>query len=125
MKKVGLCAAAIFLMALGVQAQEKNEQPNSQVPEMPTLRSPIELDPMLTTGKDILSFGVDQQSGEPAYYLDPKSKLYFDFRQREIRNFNTGETYSFDELGRQLRKEESMPKPERKKEVSTFRSRVG
>ena len=119
MKNVGLWVVIVLLTAWGARAQEKNEEPKtSQIPEMPTFRPPADISPMPTPNKDISSFGVDQQSGEPTYYIDPKSKLYFDFQQREIRDFNTGKTYSFDEFNQRLRNEK--PEPERKKEVITL-----
>lgn len=119
MKKVGLWITAILVASLAVQAQEKEKEPKaSQIPEIPTFRPPADVDPMPTPNKDISGFGVDQQSGKPMYYVDPKSKLYFDFQQREIRDFSTGETYSFDEFSQQLRKKK--PEPERKKEVITL-----
>jgi hypothetical protein len=119
MKNVGLWIVIVLLTAWGVQAQEKDKEPEAlQIPEMPTFHPPSDVHPMPTPNKDISSFGINQQSGEPTYYLDPKSKLYFDFQQREIRDFNTGETYSFDEFSQRLRKKK--PEPERKKEVVTL-----
>jgi len=62
-------------------------------------------------------YGTDPQSGEPAYYMDTESGLYFDFQGKIIRNFKTGKEYTFEELEKLLRKERDVPQELKKKRI--------
>jgi hypothetical protein len=50
------------------------------------------------------SYSTDPETGKPRYYLDTDSGLYFDFDQEVIKDFQTGESYTFEELKELLRR---------------------
>lgn len=103
---------SIMLASIPLFAQEKPEQqsPEYDMPNLAPDTSPFHM-PNAGPAK---AFGADPESGEPHFYLDPESGLYFDFHEKKIRNFKNGEVYTFEELKKKLEeasaKEEEQPK---------------
>jgi hypothetical protein len=61
--------------------------------------------------------GTDPQTGEPHYYMDTESGLYFDYREKIVRDFKTGKEYTFEELEKLLRQEKEKPQGLQKKRI--------
>ncbi len=109
MKAIILCCCACLCVVLfgnDMYAQHKPQIMPSRRPEhnMPNLKpdtSPFNM-PNL---KGISAFSTNPETGEPHYYIDPATGLYFNFDQQEIRNFKTGKVYSFKELEKILREQ--------------------
>jgi len=62
------------------------------------------------------SYGIDDQTSEPHFYLDTDTRLYFDFKNKNIRDFKTGKSYSFNDVRKMLRSdriEQSNPQQKR------------
>ncbi len=97
MKAIILCCCACLCVVLfgnDMYAQHKPQiMPKSTAEHnMPNL-------------KGISAFSTNPETGEPHYYIDPATGLYFNFDQQEIRNFKTGKVYSFKELEKILREQ--------------------
>jgi hypothetical protein len=61
--------------------------------------------------------GTDPVTGEPHYFLDSESGLYFDFREKIVRDFKTGKEYTFKELEKLLREEKERSRELYKKRI--------
>lgn len=64
--------------------------------------------------------GTDSQTGETHYYMDSESGLYYDFREKIVRDFKTGKEYTFEKLKKLLRKEKEKPKELQKMRIWSF-----
>lgn len=92
----------VILASAPLLAQEKPQR-EQQFPayKMPKLM-PDNHSSNMPNQQFLKSFGTDPESGEPHYYLDPQTGLYFDFYEKKVRNFKNGEVYTFEELQKLL-----------------------
>ena len=111
MKKLLILSFAIGL-SINIYAQDQPQPPQGKhMPNYLPDETPAEMPNVEFLG----GYGTDPQTGEPAYYMDTESGLYFDFQGKIIRNFKTGKEYTFEELEKLLHKERDVPQKLKKK----------
>ncbi|MFP4094406.1 MAG: hypothetical protein ACLFUB_07975 [Cyclobacteriaceae bacterium] len=97
-----------------VQPQPRESEPQDrQMPNYLPDEAPADIPNM----EFLRGHGTDPVTGEPHYYMDPESGLYFDFREKIIRDFKTGKAYTFKELEKLLRKEPEKPEVPKKSRI--------
>ena len=92
--------------------QEKTPQ-DQQMPNFLPDENPADIPNMEFLG----GHGTDAATGEPHYYMDTESGLYFDFDEKVVRDFRSGREYTFEELKNLLRKERGAPQELKKKRI--------
>lgn len=98
------------------QTQPQPEDKAPQHPQMPNFlpdKAPADIPNM----EFLSGHGTDPQTGEPYFYMDTESGLYFDFREKIVRDFKTGKEYTFGELSELFRKERENPQEHKKKRI--------
>jgi len=94
------------------QNQTENKPPqNKPMPNYLPDKPPTQIPNLRFDGGS----GVDPQSGKLQYYLDTETRLYFDFEDRVVRDFQTGKMYTFEELRDKFQRREKEPKRLEKK----------
>jgi hypothetical protein len=99
-----VCSLLLASASLFVQEMIPKDQhvPKYDMPNLTPDASPFNM----PNAGPTKAFGTDPESGEPHYYLDPETGLYFDFYEKKVRNFKNGKVYTFEELQKLL---ESLP----------------
>lgn len=112
----------IFCLAIGLygnayaqaQPQPKGKAPQDmQMPKYMPEDLPADIPNMDFLG----SYGTDPQTGKPHYYMDSESGLYFDFKEKVVRDYKTGKEYTFEELKKLLREKKEKPRKLQKKRI--------
>ncbi len=93
-------------LAQGQPQPEENAPQGQQMPNVLPGEAPTDIPNMEFLG----GYGTDPQTGEPHYCMDTESGLYFDFREKIVRDFKTGKAYTFEELEKLLREENGKPR---------------
>lgn len=94
-----LFLGAFFCLTLTSYAQEGMQvKPKYNMPQLAPDASPENM----PNTRFLKSYGSDPATGEPHYFMDTESGLYFDFDEKKVRNFKNGEVYTFEEVKRLL-----------------------
>lgn len=85
-------------------AQEREEvKPEYNMPQL----APDANSENMPNTSFLKSYGYDRVTGEPHYFIDTESGLYFDFDEKKVRNFKNGEVYTFEEVKTLLQQKNS------------------
>jgi hypothetical protein len=113
MKKLLILSFAMGV-SINIYAQDQPQPPQGK--HMPNYL-PDETPAEMPNTEFLGGYGSDPLTGQPHYYMDTESGLYFDFQEKIVRNFKTGKEYTFEELEKLLRKERDVPQELKKKRI--------